>query len=156
MLDTDLAALYGISTGRFNEAVGRNLARFPADFMFRLTNQELAALRSQFAISKAGRGGRRYAPYAFTEHGAIMAATILNTPRATDVSVYIVRAFVELRDTLLAHKELSKRLDQLEVRIERKLTTHDQTISGILDAIRQLMSLPEPVKRRRIGFIQDD
>ena len=75
MLDKDLAALYGISTGRFNEAVGRNLARFPADFMFRLTNQELAALRSQFAISKAGRGGRRYAPYAFTEHGAIMAAS---------------------------------------------------------------------------------
>lgn len=91
MIDSDLAALYAVSTGRFNEQVKRNLARFPADFMFQLTKQEVTALRSQIAISneRLGRGGRRYLPYAFTEHGAIMAATILNTSRATEVSVYV-------------------------------------------------------------------
>lgn len=109
MLDTDLAALYGISTGRFNEAVRRHLARFPADFMFEVKNQELVALRSRIAISNTGRGGRRYAPFAFTEHGAIMAATILNSPRATEVSVYVVRAFLRLRETLAAHTELTSR-----------------------------------------------
>ena len=156
MLDADLAALYGIPTGRFNEAVRRNLVRFPAGFMFQLTNQDLAALRSQIAISNIGRGGRRYAPYAFTEHGAIMAATILNTPRATEVSVYVVRAFVELRDTLGAHKALARQLNELEVRIERKFSTHDQAITGILEAIRQLMAPPEPAKKRRIGFVQSE
>ena len=157
MLDSDLAALYAISTGRFNEAVRRNLARFPADFMFRLTNQEFAALRSQIATLKTGRGQhRKYLPYAFTEHGAIMAATILNTPRATEVSVYVVRAFVGLRDALLAHKELAKRLDQLEARIERKFSTHDPAIAGILEAIRQLMAPPEPRKKRPIGFVHGD
>jgi hypothetical protein len=156
MLDADLAALYGVPTGRFNEAVRRNLARFPQDFMFQLTEEEQAALRSQFAISNIGRGGRRYLPYAFTEHGALMAAMVLNSPRATEVSVYVVRAFVELRDTLVAHRELAKRLDELESRLQRKLATHDQAIAGILDAIRQLMAPPEPSKKRRIGFVQND
>jgi len=114
-------------------------------------------LRSQFATSSSDLrrlawGGRRYAPHAFTEHGAIMAAMMLNSPRATEVSIYVVRAFVQLRDTLLAHKELAKRLDELEASIERKLSTHDQAIAGILDAIRALMTPPEP-KRRPIGFI---
>ena len=113
-------------------------------------------MRSQIATSNTGRGGRRYLPYAFTEHGAIMAATILSTPRATEVSVYVVLAFVELRDTLMAHKELAKRLDELEAGIERKLITHDQVIAGILDAIRQLMAPPEPTKKRPIGFVQTD
>lgn len=153
MLDADLAALYGITTGRFNETIRRNLARFPQDFMFQLTNEEHAALRSQFAISNIGRGGRRYLPYVFTEHGAIMAAMVLNSPRATEVSVYVVRAFVQLRDTLIAHKELAQRLDQLEAKIERKLSTHDQAIAGILDAIRQLMAPPPAPKRRPIGFL---
>ena len=158
MLDADLAALYGVSAKRLNEQVRRNLERFPADFVFRLTNQELAILRSQFATSSSDArrlawGGRRYAPHAFTEHGAIMAAMVLNSPRATEVSVYVVRAFVQLRDTLVAHKELAKRLDELDARIERKLVTHDQTIAGILDAIRALMAPPEPAKRRRIGFM---
>ena len=156
MLDADLAALYGVPTGRFNEAVRRNLARFPKDFMFQLTDEEQAALRSQFAISNSGRGGRRYLPYAFTEHGAIMAAMVLNSPRATEVSVYVVRAFVELRDTFVAHKELAKRLDELESRLERKLATHEKAIAGILDAIRQLMVPPDSTKKRRIGFVQDD
>lgn len=152
MFDADLAALYGITTGRFNEVVRRNLARFPQDFMFQLTDEEHAALRSQFAISNIGRGGRRYLPYVFTEHGAIMAAMVLNSPRATEVSVYVVRAFVQLRDTLIAHKELAQRLDQLEARIEAKLSTHDQAIAGILGAIRELMTPPEK-KKRPIGFI---
>jgi phage regulator Rha-like protein len=153
LLDADLAALYGVTTGRFNEAVKRNLARFPADFMFQLTEQELAALRSQIATSNIGRGGRRYAPYAFTEHGAIMAATILNTARATEVSVYVVRAFVQLREVLATHKELAKRLDQLETKIERKLATHDQAITGIITAIRELMTPPVAKPKRSIGFV---
>ncbi len=161
MLDADLAALYGVTTKRLNEQVRRNLERFPSDFMFQLTNQEVAILRSQFATSSSGArrlawGGRRYTPHAFTEHGAIMAAMVLNSPRATEVSVYVVRAFVELRDTLLTHKELAKRLDELESRLERKLATHDQAIAGILDAIRQLMAPPEPTRKRRIGFVQND
>jgi hypothetical protein len=150
MIDSDLAALYDVSTGRFNEQVKRNLGRFPADFMFQLTNQEAVALRSQFAISneRAGRGGRRYLPYAFTEHGAIMAATILNTPRATEVSVYVVRAFLRLREIVASSTALSKKLDALE----RKVTTHDRTIGDLIQAIRQLTVQPEP-KRRPIGFV---
>src|SRR6266853_1932086 len=129
--------------------------------MFQMTNQEVAILRSQFATSsldvrRLAWGGRRYPPYAFTEHGALMAAMVLNSPHATEVSIYVVRAFVELRDTLVSHKELAKRLDELESRLERKFTTHDRAIAGILDAIRQLMVPPEPTKKRRIGFVQDD
>ena len=156
MIDTDLATLYGVTTKRFNEQVKRNLARFPADFMFQLSETEHAALRSQIATSTVGRGGRRYLPYVFTEHGAIMAATILNSPRATEMSVFIVRAFVELREALASHKELAKRLDELESRLERKLVTHDQAISGVLEAIRQLMAPPASAKKQRIGFVQND
>ncbi len=161
MLDSDLAVLYGVTTRRLNEQVMRNLGRFPSDFMFQLKNHEVAILRSQFATSSSDArhlawGGRRYVPYAFTEHGALMAAMVLNSPSATEVSVYVVRAFVELRDTLVAHKELAKRLDELESKLERKLATHDQAIAGILDAIRQLMVPPESAKKRRIGFVQND
>jgi predicted DNA binding protein len=153
MLDADLAELYGVSTKRFNEQVRRNQERFPADFMFRLTDQELSALRSQTATSNEhpeGRGGRRYLPYAFTEHGAIMAATILNSARAAEVSVFVVRAFVKLREVLFSHKELAKKLEELE----RKLDTHDQVIVGILTAIREHMHSAEP-QRRPIGFTAD-
>jgi uncharacterized coiled-coil protein SlyX len=156
LLDADLAELYGVSTGRFNEAVKRNLGRFPQDFMFQLNNQELRHLRSQFAISNPQRaaawGARRYPPFAFTEHGAIMAATVLNSARAIEVSVYVVRAFVQLRGMLAAHKQLAQRLDELEARIEKRLTTQDQAIAGILQAIRELMSPPEPPRKRKIGF----
>ncbi len=152
MLDADLAALYGVTTKRLNEQVRRNLERFPSDFMFQLINQEVAILKSQFATSSWG--GKRKRPLAFTEHGALMAAMVLNSTRATEVSVYVVRAFVELRDTVVAHKELAKRLDELESRLERKLSTHDQAIAGILDAIRQLMLPPEPAKKRSIGFVR--
>lgn len=152
LLDTELADLYGVTTKRFNEQVRRNRQRFPADFMFQLTAREAEALRSQIATSKtAGRGGRRYLPYALTEHGAIMAATVLNSPRAVEMSVYVVRAFVKLRELLASNEELARRLDELEARIEKKLTTHDQAIAAMLSAIRQLMIPPAP-KRRPIGF----
>ncbi len=153
MLDSDLAMLYGVEPRRLNEQVRRNAERFPADFVFQLSRAEWDSLRSQFATLKTGRGQhRKYLPYAFTEHGAIMAAMVLNSVRATEVSVYVVRAFVELRDTLIAHEELAKRLEELETRIQRKLATHDHAIAGILDAIRQLMTPPEP-QRRPIGFV---
>ncbi len=145
LLDTELAALYGVSTKRLNEQVRRNRERFPADFMFQLTDEELAALRSQIATLNApppqGRGGRRYLPYAFTEHGAIMAATILNSSRAVEISVYVVRAFVKLRELLSSNRELARRFAQLETRIDKKLTEHDDAIAAILSAIRQLMGI---------------
>jgi len=161
MFDADLAALYGVTTKRLNEQIKRNLGRFPLDFVFQLSVQGVAYLRSQFATSSTqprqhAWGGRRYSPYAFTEHGAIMAAMVLNSARAIEVSVYVVRAFVQQRDMLVASKELAKRVDELESRIERKLGSHDQAIAGILGAIRQLMAPPEPAKKRRIGFVQSD
>jgi hypothetical protein len=157
MLDVDLAALYGVTTKRLNEQVKRNRERFPDDFMLRLTSTDVETLnRSQIATGSQKHRDPRFAPYAFTEHGALMAAMVLNSSRATEVSVYVVRAFVELRDTLVAHKELAKRLDELESRLERKLSSHDQAIAGILDAIRQLMAPPEPTRKRRIGFVQND
>jgi hypothetical protein len=147
ILDSDLARLYGVEAKRFNEQVGRNRKRFPADFLFRIANHELAILRSQFATSSWG--GRRYPPLAFTEHGAIMAASILNSDRAIEVSVYVVRAFVQMRDALVAHKEVGRRLNELE----RKVGTHDRAIGQILAAIRELTQPPETPKRRRIGFL---
>jgi len=153
ILDADLAALYGVTTGRLNEQVRRNAKRFPLDFAFPLAVHEVRNLKSQFAISSWG--GRRSAPLAFTEHGAIMAAMVLNSSRATEVSVYVVRAFVKLRDTLVAHKDLARRLDELESRLERKIAGHDRTIAEILKAIRALMVPPEP-RKRSIGFIQND
>jgi phage regulator Rha-like protein len=154
IVDTDLAALYGVPTKRLNEQVRRNAERFPADFMFVLSQEEWDALRSQSATLKTGRGQhRKYPPFAFTEHGAIMAATVLNSPRAVEVSIYVVRAFVQLRELLAGHKELAKRLNELETRMERKLMTQDQAIAGILNAIRQLMAPPPAQKKRPIGFV---
>ena len=162
LLDTDLATLYDVPTKRFNEQVRRNLERFPADFMFQLSAEEWAALRSQFATLKPGRGlHRKYLPYAFTEHGAIMAATILNSPRATEVSVYVVRAFVRLREVLASNTELAKRLDDLERTTEALSMQHDSfarntraQLKQVFDAIRELMTPPEPQKKRPIGFTE--
>jgi len=149
LLDTDLAGLYGVTTKRFNEQVRRNSARFPADFMFRLTPEQWRSLRSQIAILEPGRGRhRKYLPWAFTEHGAIMAATILNSPHAMQVSVFIVRAFVRLRELLLANRALAKRLDEHE----RKLAAHDQAIGTLVTTLQDLLTVPEP-KRGRIGFL---
>jgi leucyl aminopeptidase len=154
ILDSDLAAIYGVSTGRLNEAVKRNIERFPQDFMFRLSATEHAALISQIATSKTGRGGRRKLPWVFTEYGAIQAANVLNSQRAVMMGVYVVRAFVQLRELLASNKELARRVDELEARLEKRLTTHDEAIAAILSAIRQLMN-PPPHKRRPIGFTAD-
>ena len=155
ILDSDLAALYEVPTKQFNQAVKRNLTKFPIDFMFALTTTEWKSLRSQFVTLETGPGKhRKYLPYVFTEHGAIMAATLLNSPRAVEVSVYVVRAFVQLREFLASNKDLARQLRALEQRIEKKLGSHDQAIAGIIDTLRQLMS-PDTAKRR-IGFVIDD
>jgi hypothetical protein len=140
LLDAELAALYGVSTKRLNEQVKRNAERFPEDFLFRLSALEVEALnRSQIATGSQKHRDPRFPPYAFTEHGAIMAATILSSPRAVEMSIYVVRAFVKLRDLLSSNRELARRFAQLETRLDKKLTEHDDAIAAILSAIRQLM-----------------
>jgi hypothetical protein len=146
ILDADLAGLYGVPVKRLNEQVERNRERFPSDFMFRLTRKEHESLRSQIATSK-NRGGRRYTPYAFTEHGAIMAATVLNSERAVQMSVFVVRAFVRLREMLATNQRLAGKIRELE----GKLETHDSTIQELIDAIKDLMT-PEDPPKGRIGF----
>ncbi len=172
MLDEDLARMYGVDTKRLNEQVKRNLARFPKDFMFQLTEKEHEALRSQFATSSSGadlrsqsvtsnkenknlksqnatssgRGGRRYMPYVFTEHGTVMLASVLNSPKAVHASIQVVKAFVRLRELIANNKTLSKRLDELE-------DNYDKKFAVVFDAIRRLMA--PPVKdgdRKRVGY----
>ena len=153
MLDADLAGLYRVETRALVQAVKRNLARFPQDFMFQLDTGEVEVLRSQSVISNApGRGGRRYAPYAFTEQGVAMLSTVLNSPRAIAVNIEIMRTFVRLRLILASNKELARKFAALETRID----SHDETIVDILAAIRQLMAPPEPKKKRPIGFVTPD
>jgi hypothetical protein len=147
LLDSDLAALYGVEVRALNQAVKRNEERFPLDFVFRLSAEESEGLRSQTVISKNSRGGRRYAPNAFTEHGAIMASAVLNSERAVAMSIYVVRAFLRLRETLATHKALAAKLAELEQRLEK----HDDKIVEIIKAIHVLAMPPEkPV--RQIGF----
>ena len=153
MLDSTLAVLYGVETRRLNEQVRRNRARFPPDFLFELTVSEFAHLKSQSATSSWG--GRRKPPFAFTEHGAIMAAAVLNSPLAIEMSVYVVRAFVQSRELANSHQELARRLDELDQRVSQKLATHDRTITDIIDAIRELMTPPPAPVKRPIGFVQD-
>ncbi len=149
MLDSDLAGLYGVSVKRLNEQVRRNLKRFPSDFMIRLNLEEFEALRSQIATLKTGRGEhRKYLPYAFTEQGVAMLSSVLNSERAIEVNIEIMRAFARLRQLIFAHKELSQKLTALE----RKIGAHDEQIQVIFEAIRQLMTPLEP-KKRRIGFL---
>ncbi|MBA3902549.1 MAG: hypothetical protein C0522_02570 [Rhodocyclaceae bacterium] len=160
LLDEDLAALYGVETRRLNEQIRRNAERFPADFMFQLSGEEYAALMSQFATSKPGRGGRRKLPLAFTEHGAIMAATVLNSPQAVEVSIYVVRAFIRLREALGTNRELAAKLDALEQKTEL-LSLQHETFAGntraqlkqVFEALRQLMMPPASQTRRPIGFV---
>ncbi|MDD5134405.1 MAG: ORF6N domain-containing protein [Phycisphaerae bacterium] len=148
ILDSDLADLYGVSTSRLNEQVKRNIARFPSDFMFQLTKRELTDLMSQIAISSSGWGGRRKLPYAFTEHGAIMAASVLNSQQAVETSVFVVRAFVKLRRLLAPYKELAKKLRELE----EKTKSHDKHIVALVEAIRLLMPAPEQKPKEPFGF----
>lgn len=147
MLDGDLASLYGVTTKRLNEQVRRNLGRFPEDFRFQLTTAESEALRSQFATSSS-HGGRRYQPWVFTEHGAIMAATILNTERAVAMSVYIVRAFVKMRQELLTNATLEARLQA----IEKTLLSHDSALREVIQKLRPLLLPPPEAPKPRIGF----
>jgi hypothetical protein len=160
ILDEDLAVLYDVPTKRFNEAVKRNVGKFPADFMFRLTAEEFAGLRSQTVTSNVGRGGRRYAPMAFTEHGALMAAMVLNSPRAVEVSVYVVRAFVQLRGLAVEHGDLARRLQELEGKTDALAMQHDAfshttrtQLKQVFDAIRELMAPPPDPPKRPIGFV---
>jgi hypothetical protein len=158
LLDADLAALYGVETRRLNEQVRRNLERFPADFIFEVGDKEFDNLKSHFATSSWG--GRRKRPLAFTEHGAIMAASVLKSARAVEVSVYVVRAFVQLRELIVSNKELALRLDDLENKVELMSLKHDAfehntrvQLKQIFDALRELMTQPAPAPKRSIGFV---
>jgi hypothetical protein len=152
LLDTILAELYGVSTKALNQAVKRNSARFPADFMFRLNSDETETLnRSQFVTGSQRHRDPRFPPYAFTEHGAIMAAAILNSTQAVEVSVYVVRAFVQLREMLASNRELARQFEALEARLTRRIDGQAVIISDILKAIRELMK-PQLHKGRPIGF----
>ncbi|MDI6800550.1 MAG: ORF6N domain-containing protein [Thermodesulfovibrionales bacterium] len=144
MLDSDLAGLYKVETRTLIQAVKRNINRFPSDFMFQLNYQEVISLRSQIVTSKTGRGGRRYLPYVFTEQGVAMLSSVLNSERAIEVNIAIMRAFVKLRAMIASHKDLAKRLDELEKK-------YDSQFRVVFDAIRELMRPPEP-KKRKIGF----
>ncbi len=144
MLDADLAMLYGVETKRLVEAVKRNIERFPGDFMFHLTKDEFGILRSQFATSSEW-GGRRYTPYAFTEHGILMLSSVLRSRRAIDVNIEIMRTFVRLCEMLSSHKNLARRLDTIEEK-------YDAQFKVVFDAIRKLMAPPPSKSRRRIGF----
>lgn len=154
LLDSELAELYDVPTKALNQAVKRNASRFPADFVFRLDGSEVDIInRSQIVTGSQKHRDPRFPPYAFTEHGAIMAATVLNSPRAIEMSLYVVRAFVQLRELLASNKELAQQFKALETRMMRKFASHDQAIVGILKTIRELMN-PPPTKRRFIGFVE--
>jgi hypothetical protein len=152
LLDAELAALYGVAPKVLLQSVKRNRKRFPADFMMQLTAAEWNALRSHFVTLKPGRGQhRKYLPYAFTEQGVAMLSSVINSDSAIAVNIQIMRAFVQLRGLLGSNKELARRFAQLEARIDKQLSDHDEAIAAILSAIRELMNPPAP-KRRGIGF----
>jgi len=172
MLDADLAELYGVTTKALNQMVKRNTERFPEDFAFHLNTMEAGNLRSQIATSKSQitdfkdnlsnrsqtvtgsqkHRNPRLLPWVFTEHGALMAANLLRSKRAVEMSLHVVRAFVRLREMVAANKELSKKLDELE----RRVLHHDEAITHIVKAIRELAAAPEPKSKRRIGFVSGD
>ena len=164
ILDADLAALYGVPTKRLNEQVKRNAQRFPADFMFRFSVEETTELnRSQFATGSQKHRDPRFAPFAFTEHGAIMAATVLNSTRAVEVSIFVVRAFVQLRELLASHRDLAQKLEELEQKAETLAMRHDDfarntrmQLRQVFEVIQELMEPPEPAKKRPIGFVTQE
>ena len=162
MLDSDLAELYGVETRILIQAVKRNLDRFPSDFMFQMENQDLAALRSQIVTSNTGRGGRRTAPYVFTEQGVAMLSSVLNSPRAIVVNIEIMRTFVRVRELAATHSDLAARLNELEEKTEALSMRHDAfahntraQLKQVFEAIRQLMTPPDPPKRP-IGFVTEE
>ena len=147
MVDTDLAELYGVPTFRLNEAVKRNRKRFPADFMFQLNKKETESLTSQIAMSKKGRGGRRTFPYAFTEQGVAKLSSVLNSERAIQVNIVIMRAFVQLRQMLESNDQLNRKF----AAVIRRIAEHDKYFTVIFDELRKLTT-PQSLQRRRIGF----
>ena len=147
ILDSDLAELYGVTVKRLNEQIKRNRDRFPTDFMFQLTTKEAQILRSQIVTSSQKHGGRRYPPHAFIEHGAIMAASVLNSARAVEMSVFVVRAFVRMREMLAKNRQLAAKINELD----RRRETHATAIQDIVEAIKELMA-PEGPSKRKIGF----
>lgn len=147
VLDSDLAQAYGVTTGNFNKAVGRNLTRFPEEFSFVLTNEEFHDLMFQIGISK-GRGGRRKPPRVFTEHGALMSATILNSDRAVAMSIYVIRAFVKMREQLMTNAVILKRLAE----VEKTLMNHDQALWDVYQKLLPLLQPPPEKPKRSIGF----
>ena len=151
MLDSDLARIYGVKTARLNQQFGRNQERFPADFAFQLTAEEFADLISQSVISNVGRGGRTKLPWVFTEHGAIMLASVLSSPRAVEMSISVVRAFVLMREHLAGSKELAQKLNELENRV----SGHDESIQNLFEAIRQMVEPILPENRKKIGFLRE-
>jgi len=151
MLDSDLADLYRVTTGNLNLAVRRNLQRFPGDFMFQLTKDEHDALLLQTARAKTGRGGRQTPPYAFTEHGVAMLSSVLNSERAVQMNILIIRAFVQIRELLATNKDLAARVEKLEAGQKK----HASIISLLAEEIDELKLLPEPPAKRRIGYKTD-
>jgi hypothetical protein len=145
ILDADLAGLYGVETGALVRAMKRNIERFPSDFMFQLSDEEWAALKCQIGISNEGRGGRRTAPYAFTEQGVAMLSSVLRSDRAIAVNIQIMRAFIQLKRMLATHADLARKIESLE----RK---YDAQFRGVFDAIRELMAPQEHPKKQPIGF----
>lgn len=150
MLDSDLAEVYQVETKVLNQAVKRNLHRFPEDFMFQLAEDETESLRSQFVTSNKGRGGRRYSPYAFTEHGAVMLASVLNSPTAIEASIKVVRAFVKMRSILALHQDLAERIEELEKVTDK----HDQNFAVVSQLLGEIFRDPKFLKRK-IGFVEE-
>ncbi len=148
VLDTDLAALYGVPTFRLNEAVKRNVERFPKDFRFQLTRTEVARLKSQNAMSNPTRGGRRTHPWAFNEHGSLMAATVLNSPQAVKMSIYVVRAFVQMREELASNETVLRRLAE----IDKTLLEHDAALRTLWSKLRPLLLPPPEKPEKEMGF----
>jgi phage regulator Rha-like protein len=161
MLDSDLAEFYGVTTKRLNEQVRRNAHRFPADFAFQATLTEYEQLRSQIATLRSAPDApahgrhRKYPPYVFTEHGALMAAAVLNSKRAVEMSVLVVRAFVRLRQILVNHEELARRLEKLEAEFVARTDAHETHLHKIYEILAELMNPPAPPPKRRIGFVSE-
>jgi hypothetical protein len=150
ILDADLARLYGVETRRLNEQVRRNLDKFPNDFMFQLTKEEFSILKSQIATSSSGWGGRRKPPLVFTEHGALQAANVLNSRQANKMSVFIIRAFIRLREMALTNEKLVRKVDQMEHRV----SDHDEILLELINEIKRLIDGPKPGKKHPIGFLK--
>jgi len=153
MLDSDLAELYQVETRTLIQAVKRNLDRFPEDFMFQLTQEEGESLRSQIVISNEGRGGRRYLPYAFTEHGVAMLSSVLNSKRAVQMNIVIIRAFVRMRELVASHKDLARKIEQMEAAQKQQARTQQEHTTVLIGVVQDIQRLKHPPQTRAIGFV---